>query len=377
MSIRSFTSLATSGLYILLLSACGNDINTTNGTTAKSPLPKVTKNSGMLRISTEPGNAQIFVNGNRKGNSSLDRDQVFTIKLGQGNYVIEALIPSQGPEEQYAKREDVFIADGTMQSLSLDLKSRPSEELRKKYNGRAIEPEMVAIPAGSFTMGSPDNEPQRSSDESPQRQAQIAAFEIGKYEVTFSEWDACVADGGCQHWPEDEGWGRGNRPVINVSFDDITNEYIPWLNRKTGKQYRLPSEAEWEYAARAGTTTRFNTGDCITTAQANFDGSEPAEGCPKGEYRGQTLPVGSFHSNTFGLYDMHGNVLEWVQDCSNEGYHSAPSTGAARTDGDCDSRVFRGGSWSNHGGLVRVAFRNYISHDFRYNPLGFRLSRSR
>ena len=240
-----------------------------------------------------------------------------------------------------------------------------------------FEPEMVAIPASSFTMGSPDNELQRNSNEGPQRQVQIASFEMGKYEVTFDEWDACVADGGCTHYPDDEGWGRGKRPVINVSFDDITNEYIPWLNRKTGKQYRLPSEAEWEYAARAGTTTLFHTCDCIATAQANFNGSDPTRGCPKGEYRQQTLPVGSLAANAFGLYDMHGNVWEWTQDCWNNSYRGAPSTGAARTDGNCDWRVLRGGSWADVGWDVRAALRGLYSRDYRSFDFGFRLSRSR
>lgn len=238
---------------------------------------------------------------------------------------------------------------------------------------------MVTIPAGSFQMGSPKSEPQRASGEGPQRQVQIAAFEMGKHEVTFDEWDACVADGGCQHRPNDLGWGRGKRPVINVSFNDITNEYLPWLNRKTGLQYRLPSEAEWEYAARAGTITRFNTGDCITTDQANFSGLSDlnlAKGCPTGKDRYKTLPVGSFPANAFGLYDMHGNVFEWTQDCWNSSHQGAPSDGTARSSGQCNRRVLRGGSWHDPGRYLRSANRFNVLRDLSFDHFGFRLSRS-
>jgi formylglycine-generating enzyme required for sulfatase activity len=164
--------------------------------------------------------------------------------------------------------------------------------------------------------------------------------------------------------------------VINVSWDDA-QQFISWLNRKTGKRYRLPSEAEWEYAARAGTSTRFSTGDCITTAQANFDGNSPASGCPKGESRGQTAPVGSFSANPWGLFDMHGNVWEWTQDCWKDSYYGAPDDGSARADGDCGRRVNRGGSWSLNGGRMRSAARTNSTRGFRLYDLGFRLSRSR
>ncbi|MDZ7792064.1 MAG: formylglycine-generating enzyme family protein [Xanthomonadales bacterium] len=139
-------------------------------------------------------------------------------------------------------------------------------------------PEMVVIPSGSFQMGSPSSEPQRDSDEGPQHRVSVPAFALAKTEVTFAQWDACVSDGGCSHRPEDRGWGRGNRPVMNVNWNDA-QEYVRWLSRKTGADYRLPSEAEWEYAARAGTTTRFNTGNCITSDQANFNGNYPPSGC--------------------------------------------------------------------------------------------------
>ena len=376
-----------------LLAACGADSGTAvaadsspavaAGSGASQPLPKVTEQSGMLRIATEPGGAQIFVNGQRKGNSPTEPGQSFALKLGEGSYTIEAVLPSDGPEEHYARQQDVFVADHTLQSLTLKLEKRRSErfraELRKKFGGRAIEPQMVAIPAGSFRMGSPANEPERDDQEGPQRTVNVPAFELGKHEVTFDEWDACVADGGCNHWPEDQGWGRGQRPVINVSWNDITQQYLPWLNKKTGKTYRLPSEAEWEYACRAGASTRFHTGDCITTAQANFDGNHPAQGCPEGEYRQQTVPVGSFAANAFGLHDMHGNVWEWVQDCWHDNYSGAPTDGSAWTTGcSQDVRVLRGGSWGNSASCARAAFRNYYYSPGNRNDFnGFRLARTR
>jgi formylglycine-generating enzyme required for sulfatase activity len=174
-------------------------------------------------------------------------------------------------------------------------------------------PEMVMVPAGSFIMGSPASEEARLDHEEPQHKVIIARpFAVGRFEVTFAEWDACVVAGGCLHRPNDAGWGRERRPVINVSWNDITNEYLPWLSRETGKPYRLLTEAEWEYAARAGTTTPFSTGETITSEQANFHGFLTYGGSTSVVDRSKTLEVGSFAPNAFGLYDMHGNVWEWT-----------------------------------------------------------------
>jgi len=235
-------------------------------------------------------------------------------------------------------------------------------------------PTMVMIPAGTFTQGSPASEPLSSLWERPQRQVNVPAFALGQNAVTFAEWDACVADGGCTHNPDDAGWGRGDRPVINVSWNDA-QQYVTWLSNKTGHDYRLPSESEWEYATRAGTTGRFNTGDCITTDQANFRGTNPAMGCPTGIYREQTLPVGSFAPNAFGLYDTHGNVLEWTQDCWNSNYNNAPTNGSAWMSGDCSLAVLRGGSWFNFGNGLRSANRNGFTRGDRTSSWGFRVAR--
>jgi formylglycine-generating enzyme required for sulfatase activity len=241
-------------------------------------------------------------------------------------------------------------------------------------------PEMVVVPAGSFTMGSPKNEPERESwqegTESPQRRVTFGRpFAVGKFEVTFAEWDACVAAGGCKYSPKDD-WGRGKQPVMKVSWDDITKEYLPWLSRKTGKTYRLLTEAEWEYAARAGTTTPFWWGSSISTGRANYDGSFAYGGGPTGESRLKTLPVDSFAPNPWGLYNVHGNVWEWVQDCWNGSYNGAPTDGSAWTTGDCSRRVLRGGSWVYGASWLRAANRSRDSTVNRFSILGFRLGRT-
>jgi formylglycine-generating enzyme required for sulfatase activity len=226
---------------------------------------------------------------------------------------------------------------------------------------------MVVVPSGRFDMGSPANEPERElwkpGVESPQHSVIIArSFVVGRFEVTFAEWDACVAGGGCDGYsPRDEGWGRGRRPVINVSWDDA-QAYVAWLKKRTRKDYRLLSEAEWEYAARAGTATAFSTGAGITRKQALYATERTAE-------------VGSLPANAFGLHDMHGNVWEWVEDCWNDSYKGAPRDGSAWTTGDCDRHVVRGGSWVDLPWVLRVANRNAFGASYRGYLRGFRVAR--
>jgi len=237
-------------------------------------------------------------------------------------------------------------------------------------------PEMVVIPAGTFVMGSPSEEKERFSSEGPPRRVTIAQpFALGKYEVTFAEWDACVAVGGCTHRPGDFGWGRGRRPVIQVSWSDA-KAYVAWLSRTTGKSYRLPSEAEWEYAARAGTTTPFSTGVSISTDQANYNGHFVYGGGRKGKYLRQTLEVGTFAPNLFGLHDMHGNVREWVEDCWNDSYSGAPADGRPLLTGDCSRRVGRGGSFYHIPGFARSASRIWHDIGYRNVTVGFRVART-
>jgi formylglycine-generating enzyme required for sulfatase activity/uncharacterized caspase-like protein len=238
-------------------------------------------------------------------------------------------------------------------------------------------PEMVVVPAGAFQMGSPSSEGGHSGDEGPQHRVMIPkAFAVGKYEVTFQQWGACVSAGGCNGYrPEDENWGRGRHPVINVSWKDA-KAYVEWLSRKTGNGYRLLTESEWEYAARAGTTTPFHFGVAISTAQANYDGNYVYGSGRKGEYRRRTISVGSLVANRFGLHDVHGNVWEWVEDCWNRSYSGAPSDGSAWTSGECGRRVLRGGSWFYVPRFLRSALRNGYDPDFRTYYLGFRVART-
>ena len=233
-------------------------------------------------------------------------------------------------------------------------------------------PEMVVVPAGTFRMGSPASEEGRGGDdEGPVHRVTIPApFAVGKYEVTFAEWEACEAAGGCGGYiPDDEGWGRVDRPVVNVSWDDA-QAYVRWLSQETGKRYRLLSESEWEYAARAGSHTRYAWSDDIGRNLANCDG------CGSRWDDTSTAPVGSFSPNAFGLHDMPGNVWEWVEDCWNDSYAGAPTGGNAWTQGECGIRVARGGSWYDQPGLLRNASRRWYPTAVRYSGVGFRVART-
>ena len=232
-------------------------------------------------------------------------------------------------------------------------------------------PKMMVVPAGSFTMGSPANEPGRQEDEGPQHMVTIAGqFAVGQFELTFGEWDACVADRGCNGYkPIDAGWGRGQRPVIYVSLDDARS-YVAWLSKITGRPYRLLTEAEYEYATRAGTRTAYPWGDDIGKNNANCNG------CGSRWDFLQTAPVGSFAPNAFGLNDMVGNVWEWTEDCYHESYDEAPADGSAWISGDCSRRVVRGGSWRGLPGYLRSADRYWGSTVSRGVFLGFRVART-
>ena len=219
-------------------------------------------------------------------------------------------------------------------------------------------PLMVAVPAGKFKMGSA-----KYKTELPVRSVNVRRFAVGIHEVTFSQWDACHRAGRCSNQPSDNRWGRGNRPVIDVSWNDA-QEYVRWLSEVTGEKYRLLSESEWEYVARAGTTGPFHTGSTISRDQANYGGSG-------------TLEVGSrTESNRFGLHDVHGNVWEWVEDCWHGNYSGAPQDGRAWTKGgDCGKRVFRGGSWENPPEFVSSSYRWGGDDRLRAASLGFRVAR--
>ena len=222
--------------------------------------------------------------------------------------------------------------------------------------------ELVVVPAGSFDMGS------TFEYENPVRRVTIAkSFAIGRHEVTFDEWDKCVDDGGCKFRPDDRDWGRGTRPVVNVSWTDA-KEFLTWLSQKTGRTYRLPSEAEWEYAARAGTNTPYWWGRDVGSAQAN------CRECKTGEAQ-RTSPVAAYKPNAFGLYDTAGNAAEWVEDCWNDNYRGAPTNGSAWTVGQCRLRVLRGGAFDSQSKYLRSMSRFRYDVDVRYGANGFRVLR--
>ncbi len=267
-----------------------------------------------------------------------------------------------------------YLTAEERKSLVAEAARKPGDEFRDCNKC----PLMVVVPAGSFMMGSTAAEQQwtvgqgaersRVDMENPQHQVTIwKRFAVGKYEVTFDEWDACFEDDGCNRYkPSDEGWGRGRRPVINVSWNDAEG-YVAWLGRTTGKPYRLLTEAEWEYAARAGTTSLYSWGDEITPQYANYGGS-----------RGRTSEVGSYPANPWGLYDMHGNVWEWVEDCIYNRYVRAPVDGSAWTIGGCEGgRVGRGGGWNDSPWALRSAVRGWTGPtDRRGIYEGFRIART-
>ncbi|MCX6286657.1 MAG: formylglycine-generating enzyme family protein [Bacteroidetes bacterium] len=222
--------------------------------------------------------------------------------------------------------------------------------------------EWVEIPAGTFIMGSPLSEEERKSNET-QHKVTLSSFRISKYEITFEQYDLfCEATN--REKPNDEGWGRKTHPVIHVNWEDA-KAFADWMG------CRLPTEAEWEYAGRAGTKTPFNTGNNLTTAQANFNGNFPYGNSPKGEFRARTVPVGSFSPNAWGLYDMHGNIWEWC----NDWYDDYPSADQTNPHGPESGtfRVFRGGGWRNYAQLCRSAFRYRYFPDYRHFNIGFRL----
>ena len=226
-------------------------------------------------------------------------------------------------------------------------------------------PEMALIPAGTFMMGS-----EQFPFEGPVHRVHITKpFYIGRREVTFDEWDACVDDGGCEYRPDDRGIGRGMRPVTDVNWDDA-GAYVAWLSRKTGRRYRLPSESEWEYAARAGTTTLYPWGRTVEANRAN------CVGCTR-EAPDRTIDTGSYPPNAYGLFDMAGNAAEWVEDCWTDSYRGAPADGSARTRPQCRERVLRGGSFKSDARYLRSAARFKYDADVRYYANGFRVVREK
>jgi len=239
---------------------------------------------------------------------------------------------------------------------------------------------MIVIPAGSFLMGAPETEAESSNNERPQHEVHLPAFCMGKYPITQAQWRSVASMPKIkQDMKEDPSRFKGsNRPVEKVSWFEAV-EFCDRLSVHTGKKYRLPSEVEWEYACRAGTTTPFHYGETITPEIVNYNGDYPYGEAPKGEYRKKTTPVGKFLANAFGLYHMHGNVLEWCEDDWHDNYEGAPTDGRAWIDNDNRSqeenvrKLLRGGSWCSFAWVCRSAFRYLSDARFQDDDFGFRV----
>ncbi|MBI1731195.1 MAG: formylglycine-generating enzyme family protein [Gammaproteobacteria bacterium] len=211
-------------------------------------------------------------------------------------------------------------------------------------------------------MGCSPGDPECEDSERPAHTVTVKPFLMGIYVVTFAQWDTCMAEGACREKPDDQGWGRGNYPVINVSWDDA-QQYVAWASSKSGRKIRLPTEAEWEYVCRAGNAQdKYCGGGNVDLVAWNYRNSYV-----------HTHPVGQKQDNRWGLHDMSGNGWEWTQDCWNETYNDAPPNGSAWTLGDCGRRVFRGGSWYIKPWGVRSSVRSGFTPDYRDSSQGFRL----
>jgi formylglycine-generating enzyme required for sulfatase activity len=275
-----------------------------------------------------------------------DRRATSLATSGSRNEVASAAAPASASRDADADRADLEV-----------------------FRDAPFAPELVVIPAGEFIMGSPEGDEWRLDTELPQHRVTIGQrFAIGRYPVTFDEHDR-FCDARRREKPADRGWGRGRRPVINVSWQDA-QAYIAWLSQETGRTYRLPSEAEWEYACRAGTATRYSFGDAITPKDANYSASG----------LNRTSEVGAYPANCWGLHDMHGNIGEWVEDDAHENYLGAPADGSAwKNAGAGPNRrlcVVRGGSFGLVPGGCRSAFRNRLDSDDPANDVGFRVART-
>jgi formylglycine-generating enzyme len=302
---------------------------------------------------------------------SLDRGRTWKKPKGLWGDVGKGIAPGKGKRVQWATLEELpqgLDAEVRFRVITLSERERPAAggEARA-FTANGVSFKMVRIPAGEFMMGSPSNEPQRDEDETQHRVRISRDFWMGQTEVTQGLWRAVMGTNPSQFS------NCGNDcPVEQVSWNDC-QEFIRKLNGMvSGGDFRLPTEAEWEYACRAGTTTPFNTGRCLNADQANYVGNNPVSGCSKGEYRERTVKVGSFAPNAWGLYDMHGNVWEWCQDW----YGDYPSGSVTDPTGPSSGsfRVLRGGSWNYFAVDCRSANRPWVDPGDRLYGIGFRLA---
>ncbi|WP_435276289.1 SUMF1/EgtB/PvdO family nonheme iron enzyme [Psychrobium sp. nBUS_13] len=330
-------------------------------------------------FTTTPSNATVFINNKPypKGKALKQGHYDITIKR-KGYHDKTGKIALSADNKTFSYQLSKVPVKVTPKPESTALNATVTKQGKDKvYTVDGVTFTMKHIPAGRFEMGCLSNDTDCSVDEKPAHDVSLTSFYMMETETTFALWDSCVKAGKCDK-PSDKGWGRGTRPVMNVSFNNITKQFIPWLNNalklRGQQQFSLPSESQWEYAARAGTTTKYSWGNTIDCSKAQYNGGKNSN-CyfkPNGEYRG-TASVKSFLPNAFGLYDMHGNVWEWTQDCWNSRYKGAPINGKAWLRGDCTRRVLRGGSWDNLPRYARSANRSIYSVGYRYYFYGFRV----
>ena len=264
--------------------------------------------------------------------------------------------------QEEAKGKEFQFEIVTVNNRGQEVNRKPGKSYQKVADlGNGVNLEMVYIPGGTFQMGSSE-----SSNEQPVHQVTVQPFYLGKYPITQAQWETVMRNN-----PSD--FKGAKRPVEKVSWDDAV-QFCQKLSEKTGKSYRLPAEAEWEYGCRGGTSTPFYFGDTITPDLVNYDGNNPYGAAPKGLYRQQTTDVGSFPPNSFGLCDMHGNVWEWCSDKWHGNYSGAPTDGSSWETGTDNNRVQRGGSWSLNAVNCRSAYRDYFSADDRWWYWSFRVA---
>jgi formylglycine-generating enzyme required for sulfatase activity len=277
--------------------------------------------------------------------------------------------PAESTQTQPAPLPQQYFAAKGVQPLTPELEQalKPKDSFKECDNC----PEMVVVPKGSFMMGTPIAEIDRAKGEDPlHRVTFVRPFAVGRFTISFDEWDACLADGGCDGNKGDDKFGRGRLPAQGIGFD-AAKSYLAWLSRKVGRTYRLPSESEREYFARAGTTTPFWFGNTISTLNANYRADTPYGNGPHGENSKGPVVVDSYAPNPFGIYQVHGNVWEWTEDCFNKRYtEDTPADGAPWLEGDCSKRMLRGGIWNWSPDVSRSGARddatiNGSGHSFR------------
>lgn len=316
----------------------------------------------------------------KKTISTIEQALNTKVAIPESVYYVYADSLSQTGEYQEAKvwlekyvnqsgREGVFYNQALERLINID--DKIDEKIRRKALAektyKFFMPSMITIPNGHYRMGGYDE----FGYSMPVTKVSISSFKIMETEVTWALYQPCIDDGACPNNDKaggDQGWGKENRPVINISFEDIQKHFIPWINKKSGQTFRLPSEAEWEYAARSGVKSTYYWGGSVGNNNANCGGC-----ISDWDGKHQTAPVKSFNPNKFGLYDMLGNIQEWTQDCWNDTYKGSPKDNKARVDGNCNARTVRGGGFNNNPEGIGVFIRTDYQISYRGEDLGFRL----